>query len=200
MSIFKIMPHPMIGTLYQGEYTKVVKLRLKEGKRLPKHQQGGYNVFIVPSDGQLNVVVNETDDYRAMPGDVFEMGGEDEFSIWGIAEENPFLYFIVPQTQELTPCITPSKQLGECYVDDLIRFSRHQLIDNVESLQLGSMGDEYLVLCYTGEVSAIRASSEKKTPFRLMQGDLLHFSGDESVQITRKSENALLLVCCLRLA
>lgn len=202
MSLFKIMPHPMIGTIYHddAEYLKVVKLRLKLEKRLPKHQQEDYNVFIIATGGQLQAEVNDNWREPVQFGDLFQVGGEQSFSLLGQDEENPFLYFIVPKTQDIEAKVIPRNLLGCCYRDDLIQFTRYQLTPEEASLSLNGPGDQYIVLCYAGEVGVKMIEPAKDHIYRLMQGDLLHFDGSQTIKILRKDSDALLFVICLRLA
>lgn len=200
MSLFKIMPHAMIGTLYQGEYTKIVKLRLKHGKRLPKHQQEDYNVFIITTDGCLQADVNDDRHETLQVGDLFQMGGEHEFSLVGQAEENPFLYFIVPKTQDIDIAVSSAKVLGCCYSDDLIQFSRYQLSDQESDLVLNSLGNELIVLCYGGEAGIKIENPAKDHIYRFMRGDILHVDGGQTIKISKKDLGALIFVICLRLA
>ncbi len=194
------MPHPMIGTLYHDDYIKVVKLRLKKGKRLPKHQQEGYNIFIITTDGRLTAEVNETQKEPIGPGDFFQLSDSHSFSLAGEEEENPFLYFIVPKTQDLETKVSPGKYLGCCYSDDLVKFTRYQLSNEEPELILNSPGDELIVLCYAGEAGATLENSQKKYQYRFMSGDVLHFDAHQNVKISRKEDDALLLVAHLRLA
>lgn len=200
MSLFKIMPHSMIGTLYQDDYTKVVKLRLKKNKRLPKHQQEGYNVFIIATDGRLTAEVNEEQKNSLGPGDFFQLSDNHSFSLLGENQENPFLYFIVPKTQDLETKVSPGRYLGCCYSDDLIKFMRYQLTSEEPEMILNSPGDELIVLCYAGEATVTLENSEKKYQYRFMSGDILHFDARQSIKISKKETDALLLVAHLRLA
>ncbi len=194
------MPHPMIGTLYHDEYIKVVKLRLKKDKHLPKHQQEGYNIFIVATDGRLVAQVDEKEKIPIGPGDFFQLSDDHNFSLWGQDEENPFLYFIVPKTQDLETKVSPGKYLGCCYIDDLIQFNRYQLSNQEPEVILNSPGDEMIVLCYAGEAAACVENTERKYQYRFMSGDILHFDAHQSVKIARKENDSLLLVAHLRLA
>jgi hypothetical protein len=197
MEIYKIVPRslPTSQPIYRDDtgHIKAVKLKLLANKRLPKHQQQGFLMFIIPLAGQLQAIVDDTNVIDIPPCALLAVDGEHWLSLLGQAEENPFLYFIIRKNNNDMDLFMRD-DIGLYYYNDFIKFEKCHLSADDKHIISGEDHNQTLIIGGSGELSVQLVGEEKERFAKLMHGDILQYNSEQTAQVIAKSDATFMVV------